>query len=246
MILQSMVKVSFLFLIATSLLLAACQAGSSQNQAAPAAPPAPANASPVITELAAAIHVQPLSVNVISCTASDAEGDNLTYKWTASGGSIDGNGATVNWTAPEKGGDFNIQVTVTDSHGNSAVRDVIINVPEKPNNPPVITSVKFTRQGRMPIVLKHSMTDDEKTKAQDLIIRVYDTAEVSVQASDPDDDRLDCTWTTSGGSIKGTGPLVKWIAPGAGGTYTITCEVTDNKGGADSLTFTVTVKCCGV
>jgi hypothetical protein len=88
-----------------------------------------ANQSPQISSLAA----KPQSVNygqqsIISCVATDPDGDALSYAWKADEGNITGQGPTVTWNAPTKDGNFNIYVSVTDSKGGESKQNVTINV----------------------------------------------------------------------------------------------------------------------
>jgi len=74
-----------------------------------------ANIAPVINSLTA----NPTSVvqsgtSTITCTASDANGDALTYTWQASGGTLSGTGSTRTWTAPTTVGTYTITCTVSD------------------------------------------------------------------------------------------------------------------------------------
>ncbi len=199
---------------------------------------------PVILAVTADHQVERLGQTKVECDASAPGGDNLTYKWTATGGKIDGTDSSVTWTAPEKGGDYDIMVVVSDSKGGSATGNVIINVPEKPNNPPVISEMTFARQGHLPVTIK--LSDLQQKKMPELIIKRFETAQISCEASDPDNDQLDYTWLTTGGKLIGNGTTVQWIAAGDAGNYTITVEVSDGKGGVTSFTLPITVKCCGV
>jgi hypothetical protein len=61
-----------------------------------------------------------LGNTVIECSASDPQGDRLTYSWVSDDGKIIGNGPKVTWEAPAKYGDFHILVSVSDSNGNTA------------------------------------------------------------------------------------------------------------------------------
>ncbi len=72
----------------------------------------------------------------IVCTASDRDGDELSYNWSASGGGINGEGATVTWTAPNSEGSYNVTVTVTDGRGGEVMNQVTITVSyqEQPNS----------------------------------------------------------------------------------------------------------------
>lgn len=59
---------------------------------------------------------------------------------------------------------------------------------------------------------------------------------VMCDASDPDGDPLTYSWTATGGSISGSGATITWTAPNApvGSSYTITCTVSDGRGGSAS------------
>ena len=88
-----------------------------------------ANHRPVITSLEAeADWIAPLGSLNVTCTASDHDGDELSYEWSASGGGITGEGATVTWTAPDSEGSYNVTVTVTDGRGGEVMNQVIITV----------------------------------------------------------------------------------------------------------------------
>jgi hypothetical protein len=57
------------------------------------------------------------------------------------------------------------------------------------------------------------------------------SAEVKCVAFDPDGDKLTYVWSASGGTISESGSIVRWTAPDAKGTYTITVKVADTKCG---------------
>ncbi|MEC4685371.1 MAG: carboxypeptidase regulatory-like domain-containing protein, partial [Nitrospirota bacterium] len=60
-------------------------------------------------------------------------------------------------------------------------------------------------------------------------------------ATDPDNNNLTFSWDKTGGNIPGSGPIVTWTAPSTAGTYTITCNVSDGKGGTDSKSVDIKV-----
>jgi chitinase len=62
----------------------------------------------------------------LTCAASDPDGDELTYEWSAERGSISGEGAEVTWTGPNEYGNFLITVTVTDGRGGEAADEISI------------------------------------------------------------------------------------------------------------------------
>ncbi len=65
---------------------------------------------------------------LVECIASDQDGDDLTYEWSASGGYITGEGASVAWTAPEVEGTYTVTVMVSDAEAGGATESVDINV----------------------------------------------------------------------------------------------------------------------
>lgn len=88
------------------------------------------NTAPTITNLTASgALVAPGAQVDLSCTASDPEGDPLTYTWWASAGTVvdHGNGTAV-WTAPEQAGWHTIRVNVSDPTGASAAASVNVEV----------------------------------------------------------------------------------------------------------------------
>jgi hypothetical protein len=79
-----------------------------------------ANTPPVIASLApSSSSVLPSGSCTVTCAASDAEGDTLTYTWSTTGGAISGTGSTITWTAPATEGTYNISVSVSDGKGGT-------------------------------------------------------------------------------------------------------------------------------
>ena len=65
---------------------------------------------------------------------------------------------------------------------------------------------------------------------------------VRADASDPDNDPLTYTWTTTGGAIEGTGSQVRWNPAGVAlGTHSVTARVDDGRGGNVSCVAEVRV-----
>ena len=177
-----------------------------------------ANRPPIITSLEAEPkRVIPLGSCQIVCNASDRDGDELSYNWSAGGGEINGEGATVTWAAPDSAGSYNVTVTVTDGCGSEVMSYVIIEV--RANRPPTITSL---------------VADADWTTPSDSL-------NVTCDASDPDGDKLSYEWSTTEGDISGTGTAVTWNAPEEVGTYHITIVVKDGYGGEDIRVKTLTV-----
>lgn len=88
-----------------------------------------ANQSPSISELVA----NPSGIlyggsTTLTCMATDPDGDVVRYSWSASEGSITGVGNRVTWVAPNKGGNYNITVVVSDGKGGESRSDVMVTV----------------------------------------------------------------------------------------------------------------------
>jgi len=165
-----------------------------------------ANHQPAITSLEAPEKVTPSGSCQIVCTASDRDGDELSYNWSAGRGEINGEGATVTWTAPDSEGSYNVTVTVSDGRGGEDMDYVIITV--RTNKPPTITNLVANADWTTP----------------------SGSIQVTCTASDRDGDELHYEWSTTGGDISGTGAVVNWTAPGEVGIYYVTVVVTDAHG----------------
>lgn len=183
---------------------------------------AAANNSPVISSLEAERDlVAPSSSTKVRCAASDADGDTLTYAWSATGGSFFGAGANITWVAPDTPGTYAVTVTVTDGKGGEAKKQLILGV--RVNHPPVIESLA----------------------AKPRRVRMANTSVIECFASDTDGDELSYIWEATGGSISGTGTTATWTAPNRYGNYTIRVVVRDSIGAGTIKQLTVTVTCCG-
>ncbi len=83
--------------------------------------------APVITDLTVAARVAPAITVPITCTATDPDGDALSYTWTVSSGSFTGTAATIQWTAPATEGIATVTCEVTDGVlGDTRAIDVTV------------------------------------------------------------------------------------------------------------------------
>ncbi|UCE20197.1 MAG: hypothetical protein JSV84_07640 [Gemmatimonadota bacterium] len=62
------------------------------------------------------------------CTAEDRDGDPLAYTWNAENGTMNGDGAVVQWTAPNTGGSIRVNCQVSDGNGGFDSVSLIIHV----------------------------------------------------------------------------------------------------------------------
>jgi hypothetical protein len=186
-------------------------------------PPPPPNHPPV-----AACSVNPASIYAgsgdtvaVHVNASDPDNDPLTYSYTATGGAVEGTGPDARWNATGAGvGSYTVNVKVDDGKGGTATCAADIKVEEKPNHPPT-ASLSIERSPILP---------GERTG-------------VTCNGSDPDNDPLTYSYTTTGGQISGSGSNVQFDSTGAApGTYAVTCTVNDGRGGTADASGNVEVK----
>jgi outer membrane protein OmpA-like peptidoglycan-associated protein len=186
-------------------------------------PPPPPNHPPTVAVTANPVKVFAGSGDsiVLQAQAADPDNDTLNYKWTATGGGIDGTGNEVRWKSDGVNpGTYTATVTVDDGRGGTANASTEFKVEEKPNTPPTITCA-----------------------ANPATINVGQRSAITSTASDPDNDKLTYSYTTSGGRITGSGANVQFEGAGvAPGTYTVTCHVSDGRGGEKDATTTIVVQ----
>jgi hypothetical protein len=194
-----------LIFVSTCVLFYACKDDDDSNQS-------PTIQNFTVAKTTNVVFYEQISVGV---TASDPEGDALTYNWTATKGSFQGTGASCIWIAPNEIGIFTITCTVSDGKSTASVsKDITVvgsSYSETPE-PPVINSFTI---GKLDNIIF-----DEKIN-------------ITVGASDLNGDVLTYAWDVSGGTIEGSGYDVKWIAPKKVGSYTIKCTVSDGNESVD-------------
>jgi len=190
------------------LLLGACgPKEASPPQPAPTPMPS-GNQPPVISSLAAAqMQLYPSGNTEIQCIAADADGDQIDFKWAATGGEFSGYGPIVMWKAPPAYGTYTITVTVSDKKGGSAQSSLTMTVGA--NQSPVISSLV----------------------ANPTSLLYGSSTTVTCIASDPDGDVVRFSWSSSEGTVSGVGDKVTWISPKKGGNFNVTVIVSDGKGG---------------
>jgi hypothetical protein len=173
----------------------------------------------------------------LSVSASDADGDTLTYSWSqqspaSPAGAFNSTSAqNPSWTAPAVTTDtaFQLRVTVTDGKGGAASGSVTVTVLAPVNRAPTLTSG--------PSASATTMNEQEAIT-------------LSVSASDADGDPLTYAWTQTApasptGSFNSTTSATPtWTAPDvtANGTYTLRVTVSDGKGGSVAGSINITVQ----
>src|SRR5258705_6178104 len=186
-------------------------------------PPPPPNHPPV-----AACSVTPASIYAgsgdtvaLHVTASDPANDPLTYSYTATGGTVEGTGPEARWnSAGVAVGSYPVTTKVADGKGGTASCAADIKLEAKPNHPPT-ASLSVERSPILP---------GERTG-------------VTCNGSDPDNDPLTYSYTTTGGQIVGSGASVQFDSNGLQpGSYTVNCSVKDGRGASADASGKVEVK----
>ena len=186
----------------------------------PPPPPPPPNDPPTVS-----LSCDPCEINrggevALAATASDPDGDGLTYAWSAPTGAFAGptDGAAARWTAPDETGPVTIRVEVSDGQGGTASAGVTVEVV---NRPPASVTV--------------SCDPCEVPRGGE--------AALTATASDPDGDELTYAWSAPTGAFAGPtdGATARWTAPDEIGPVTIRVEVSDGHGGTASAEVTVEV-----
>ncbi len=214
--------------LASLLLVGLVGVGCPGGEDPPPPPPTPENNAPVlIGPTANVLTVESGAIVQLTLSASDPESDALTYAWTQTpqtpaGTFNDPAAASPSWTAPQvtTSTPFQLRVTVTDGRGGSVTGNVTVTVlpPQVSNRAPILS------QG--PTASPSSVTGPSPVQ-------------LSVTASDPDNDPLTYAWVQDPASPAGsftstTTSNPTWTAPTvtAAATFTLRLTVTDGKGGS--------------
>ena len=94
------------------------------------------NSPPVIDSFeASSTDVVTNSEVILTVSATDDDGDDLTYTYQSTGGTISGTGNVVTWIAPATAGNYTITVDISDGELN--VQDIVTITVVTPETPPV-------------------------------------------------------------------------------------------------------------
>ncbi len=154
---------------------------------------------------------------VLTCEASDPEGQAIVYDWLAPTGEIAGSGSSVTWTAPARPGDHIVILTATDELGATSTYDVVIHVqcPE----PPAIDQLIV-----WPTMPDYTKVDNRG--AYRLLRGSLTQCEIECVTT-PSDANLTYEWSCTKGSIDGTGNIVLFIPPQESTEVYVTATVRD-------------------
>lgn len=204
--------------------------GVSCTSGAPA-PQIPDKNAPVIHFITAEKQVKPSSMTKIQCLSTGKEGDTFSYKWSATGGGIQGEGNGITWIAPRADGDYTITVVVSNDKGNQTTGWVNINVSAKaPQYPVVISMICGDCRGGVEASRWKQYT-------------------VLCEAEDPNGDELSYQWLATTGKISGDesigrSALATWHTADQSGNALIKVIVTDKDGNQTEGYLSINISCC--
>ncbi|OQB07371.1 MAG: Chitinase A precursor [Parcubacteria group bacterium ADurb.Bin216] len=155
------------------------------------------------------------SIIIYGNTASDPDGDSLTYSWNCNGGTM-ANRNTLNptFTAPNNGYSsqtYTCTLTVNDGKGGYASDSLSILV--RPN---------ITTKNNAPVL----------SVAKDREINPGQSVQLFALAYDPDGDPISYSWNCNGGSLSNDTNYITTFTPYSGSTsssYSCTIRVSDSK-----------------
>jgi outer membrane protein OmpA-like peptidoglycan-associated protein len=186
--------------------------------------PPPPNAPPVCRAVTADRTEVIVGESVsLTADASDPDGDVLVYTWTATGGRVVGSGATVTFdTTGLTPGTYTVTAQVDDGFGHVVDCAVTITVQPKPNVCPTVT-----------------------LSADKFQVSPGEVVTFTATATDPDNGPgpISYNWTSTAGSLQGSGNVVTLDTTGLEGSITVTVTVSDTDPACqdtESVTVTVT------
>ncbi|RKG58103.1 hypothetical protein D7X30_16610 [Corallococcus sp. AB011P] len=193
------------------------------------------NSAPRISSLvASSTQLEPGQSAALSVTATDADGDTLSYAWTATAGTLaNATKAGATWTAPTTEGPYTLNVSVTDGKGGQAGFSLVINVLAAKGKATVTTSFNT-----WPVVSQVSGTKGQVLPGE--------STTLEVTAADPDGDILTFTWSDDCGGSFNNATVKKptWKAPAtqpASGTCTVSVAPNDGRGGSTQGSLRITI-----
>ncbi len=189
---------------------------------APPPPPAP-KGPPTASCSATPTSVYAGSNDTVTIHVNATSPDNLplTYSYTASGGSVEGNGPDARWNpSGVNAGTYTVTAKVDDGKGGMTSCTAEIRVEEQPHHPPRVSCT-----------------------ANPTTIMLGERSTITCNATSPDNLPLTYNYSTSSGQVTGNGPQAQFDSTGAQpGTVTIKCDVTDSRGDKVEGSATVDVQ----
>jgi len=190
------------------------------------------NYPPIINGLEAEADWAPPSGSIqVTCNASDRDGDELSYNWSASRGNITGTGPEVTWTAPEEIGGYDITVVVDDGQGSNDTGSLTLIAA----NGTLLIIENLIVTAKEPKYLKETSWGYKVGKEKE-----YDIECIASNTSG----ELVYEWLCDGGEISGEGSMITWTAPNTACDVTVMVIVFDVAGYMDNESIFFEVVSC--
>lgn len=157
----------------------------------------------------------------IKAASSDPNNDALTFSWTVNGEKLASTGSSVEFgTAGRNPGQYTVSATVSDGEFTATCSSVVtVKEPVKVNRPPTIECLTSTAD-----------------------VRSGSSIELRARVADPDNDKVAVTWSSTAGTVAGSGETATFNASGlTAGVVTVTAKAEDGRGGTASCTTTINV-----
>lgn len=200
---------------------------------------------PIITSMHVDnFRVEPGDSCMVTCNATDFENDPVTYQWLAANGELQGEGAIVTWTAPDKVGEYRISVVVSDPDGNQSSKAVTVVVGDPPEEEESDAGGGPFRIDAMEVVPDgHDLLKPPTLGLEYWTILVGRGVEITCVV-DGDTDGLDFEWDCDIGDIDGHGETITWEAPEHACYAQVTVRADGGSGGREEETVTFRVSTC--
>jgi len=191
------------------------------------------NQAPQIQTLSSGADWVPTGKSVyLSCSADDADGDEVSYEWEAEGGEFFGTGRGVVWLAPEEEGSYWLTVWARDTYGGETKRAMPMTVTY--HEPPTLG--RFRVKSPNPDLLRPAGDAWKILKGNTATIQC-----VVAEGVGP----FTYEWRASQGTLESEGAEATWHAPLERVSADIIVEVTDVHGATATGSILIYVETCG-
>jgi hypothetical protein len=212
-------------------------------------------AAPAIISLTANSDVVQFNDAVgISCSLGSYDLEDISYAWWCSRGDLVASGTEATWTAPERAGTYEVNLTVTDGLGRQDTESVEIQVvpdgdnaidnsdnEEDDGEPAGAPSDVSAEINGLVLTADHEYLDESMGGGYSILVSRSCEARCVVD----DAAGLEFEWTaTGGGTVVGSGDTVRVTVPASPGYVKLTVTTTNGNGEQDSEMVTLYVTTC--
>jgi len=173
----------------------------------------------------------PETSTFVSCVATDLDGDQITYEWSATAGEVFGQGNAIVWVAPAELGAYSVKVLARDAYGGESSREIPISV--TPGTAPTLGE----------FVVKGISTDLIKFFEGKWSIFRGRSCSIECPVLDGEGP-FTYVWTAARGKLTADGAVARWDATDLKEEVTVTVDVTDIRGNTTRGTVLMSVQTC--